>query len=63
MFKIKSQAEATIDYNSSSLFTFYHQMNGDHTLENKDKILIIDDNPDNLRLLSTSLSEQGYDVR
>lgn len=29
----------------------------------KGNILIVDDTPDNLRLLSTMLVEQGYDVR
>ncbi|MGB3403903.1 MAG: response regulator [Microcoleaceae cyanobacterium] len=38
-------------------------MNQNQTVENPGKILIIDDTPDNLRLLSTTLSEQGYDVR
>jgi light-regulated signal transduction histidine kinase (bacteriophytochrome) len=38
-------------------------MSDDLTVENKSKILIIDDTPDNLRLLSTTLSEEGYDVR
>ncbi len=38
-------------------------MNDDHRVENQGKILIVDDTPDNLRLLSTTLTEQGYDVR
>ena len=38
-------------------------MNDDNTIENPGKILIVDDTPDNLRLLSATLSEQGYDVR
>jgi two-component system, sensor histidine kinase and response regulator len=29
----------------------------------KDNILIVDDTPDNLRLLSSTLMEQGYKVR
>ncbi|HAJ58667.1 MAG TPA: histidine kinase, partial [Cyanobacteria bacterium UBA8543] len=35
----------------------------DSTQSSKGDILLVDDTPDNLRLLSTMLIEQGYDVR
>ncbi|MGB3533667.1 MAG: response regulator [Microcoleaceae cyanobacterium] len=38
-------------------------MNDEQIVENYGKVLIVDDTPDNLRLLSATLSEQGYEVR
>ena len=38
-------------------------MNSDGTTAERAKILIVDDQPDNLRLLSQILLEQGYEVR
>jgi signal transduction histidine kinase len=38
-------------------------MNADSANLSKGDILIIDDSPDNLRVLSTTLTEQGYEVR
>lgn len=38
-------------------------MNSDHPSKSKADILIVDDTPDNLRLLSQMLLEQGYKVR
>jgi len=38
-------------------------MNSNQTQGTQGNILIVDDTPDNLRLLSTMLSEQGYKVR
>ena len=38
-------------------------MNRDPDDASGEEILIVDDNPNNLRVLSTVLSEQGYDVR
>ncbi len=38
-------------------------MNGHRVSHSKGMILIVDDLPDNLRMLSTTLAEQGYEVR
>ncbi|MDZ4871443.1 MAG: hypothetical protein CLLPBCKN_000831 [Chroococcidiopsis cubana SAG 39.79] len=38
-------------------------MNDDRAQEPKANILVVDDKPDNLRLLSAMLSRSGYEVR
>ena len=38
-------------------------MNSQQNLFSKGDILVVDDTPDNLRLLTTMLTDQGYQVR